>query len=140
MKVTVREDRWSLAVDNARVHRIAFDWAVVLSIGPPPGPTFDIRIEQPCILLMPDGSETLLIPDGDPVRLAPLLALVRRSAIRVDAFRDGHLELQLADGYLLSVPAAEDYEPWEISGSDGSRLISTPGGGVTTWEGMPNRS
>jgi hypothetical protein len=88
---------------------------------------------------MPDGSETLLTPDGDPMRLAPLLALVHRSVVRADAFRDGHLELELADGYLLSVPAAEDYEPWEISGSDGSRLISTPGGEVATWEGTPDR-
>src|SRR5258708_39338339 len=88
-------DHWSVAVEDAQVHRVAFDWSVVLSVGPPAGPAFDVRIEQPCVLLLPDGNETVLVPDGDPMRLAPMLALVHRPVTRADAFRDGHLELQL---------------------------------------------
>jgi RHS repeat-associated protein len=125
----------SVAIEEAHVLRAVFDWAVTLTIGSPKGAEFYVRIEQPFILLGPDGKEALLVPDGDPARLAPVLGVLRRSVIRIDAFKDGHLELEFAGAYSLSVPACEDYEPWEISGPRGARLVSVPGGSVSVWEG-----
>jgi hypothetical protein len=139
MKMTVQPDRWSIIVDDAQVHRIAFDWAVTLAIGPSNGPEFDLQIEQPCILLDPKGNKTVLIPAGDPSSLAPLLALVHRRALRADAFKDGHFELQLAGDYLLNIPSTGDYEPWQIVATDGARLVSVPGGDVAIWESASTR-
>jgi len=135
MDVIIRLDRWSIAVDGAQVHRLAFDWAVTFSIGPSDGPAFEIRIEQPFVLANPKNGEALVVPGGDSSALAQLLVLVRCPVTRADAFKDGHFELELAGGYSLSVPAAEDYEPWEVVGTDGSRLVSVPGGQVITWLG-----
>jgi Family of unknown function (DUF6188) len=133
MRVLDHGNRWSVAIEEAQVLCAIFDWAVTLTVGSPQVEAFDLRIEQPCILVGPDGKEVLLVPDGDPVRLAPVLGLLRRSVMRIDAFKDGHLEIEFEGGYLLSVPAAEDYEPWEISGPDGTRLVSVPGGNVSVW-------
>lgn len=136
MRLLDHGNRWSVAIEGAQVLRAVFDWAITLAIGSPEEAGLDVRIEQPCILLDPDGKEVLLVPDGDPAQLAPTLRVLRRSAVRVDAFKDGHLELEFAGGYVLSVPAAEDYEPWEISGPNGVRLVSVPGGSVSVWEDM----
>jgi hypothetical protein len=135
MKMIDRGDRWSIVVDKANVIRAWFDWAVTLAIGPLPDGGFEVRIEQPFVLLDAHGGESLLVPDGDPVNLASVLRFLRRPVARAEAFKDGHLELELADGTLLSVPSAEDLEPWGITGSGGARIVSVPGGSISVWGG-----
>jgi hypothetical protein len=138
MNISDRGDRWSVDAEAAQVQRIIFDWAVTLSVAAPHIEAFEIRIEQPFVLSGSNGEEILLNPEGIAANLAPALALLRLSVVRIDAFKDGHLELDFAEGYSLSVAAAEDYEPWEISGVNGVRLVSVPGGNVAVWSGSEN--
>jgi hypothetical protein len=134
LKLATYQDRLSIAVDRAKVQSVAFDWAVTLAVGPDE-PDFQVRIEQPCVLVAPGALETLLIPGGDADSLAPLLGLIHRPVSQAIAFRDGHFELHLEGNYLLSVPSAEDYETWEVTGADGSRIVSIPGGDIAIWAG-----
>jgi hypothetical protein len=96
-----------------------------------------LRIEQPFVYRTAEGVEHLSVPEGDPVRLAPALAVCRQVARQGFAFKDGHLELGFADGSRVSVPTAEDLEPWELVGPDGLRVVSVPGGDLAIWRALP---
>lgn len=134
VEVAERYDRWSLMVPGAEIARACFDWAVTLTLSSGPGGgTCDIRIGNACVLIAADAAEVRLYPEGNPAGLAPLLRLVRLGVSRIDAFKDGHLEIGINDGTVLSVPASDDFEPWEISGSKGPLFVSVPGGSVATW-------
>ena len=60
-------DRWLLPLAGRSVERLCVDFAVTLMFGG----GFELRIEQPFVLQGPDGSESLVVPEGDPDRLAP---------------------------------------------------------------------
>jgi Family of unknown function (DUF6188) len=134
MEVAEYELRWAVEVSGAVIVRACFDWSVTLIIGEPPQAGLEVRIEQPFVLAEPDGRERLLVPEGDPGGLAPVLRIVRQDVVRVDAFKDGHLEIGVADGTVLSVPSAEDFESWEISGLHGLRIVSVAGGRLSVWQ------
>jgi uncharacterized protein DUF6188 len=74
-----------------------------------------VRVEQPFVISNESGEERLVVPEGDADRLAPALALARSTIADGAAFDDDHLELSHAEGGRVSVPATEDYEPWESS-------------------------
>ena len=126
------DDRWSLSSHDAEVTKICFDWGVTLTIGSVE-PQTDIRIEQPIVLTDPDGASVQLVPEGDPMELAPLLKIARRRLTRLEAYKDGRLEMEVAHGAALTVAPSEDFEPWEIAGPRGLRIVSIPGGGLTVW-------
>jgi hypothetical protein len=65
-----------------------------------------------------------------------VLSISRRTVERMDAFNDGRLEIAIADGMVVRVESSEIYEAWEISGSGGFRIVSTPGGGLAVWKAM----
>ena len=45
-----------------------------------------------------------------------------------------HASPAIADGMVVRVESSEMYEAWEISGSGGFRIVSTPGGGLAVWK------
>ncbi len=123
-------DRWVLPVAGQQVAQLCLDYAVTLRLQN----DVVVRIEQPFVITSPTGEERLIVPEGDVDRLAPVLNLVRSTVTEGAAFDDGHLELSFADGARVSVPSAEDYEPWEIVGPEGLRIVSVPGGELSVWE------
>lgn len=125
-----QQDRWLVSVDQVDVTQCCFDYAVTVTAGN----GLQIRIEQPFVFRTPDGREQLLVPAGDPVRLAPILAVSRLTMSECVAFKDGHLEIRFTDASLISVPATEDLEPWELSGPDGLKVVSVPGGELAVWK------
>jgi hypothetical protein len=126
-------DRWSLSSDDATVTRISLDWGVTLTIGSTE-PQIDVRIEQPFELTDPSGTSVRLVPEGDTLAMSPVLRMSRRTVERMDAFNDGRLEIAIADGMVVRVESSDAYEAWEISGSGGFRIVSTPGGGLAVWK------
>lgn len=60
-------DRWVLPLAGRGVERLCIDFAVTLVFGG----GVELRIEQPFVLQGAEGSETLVVPEGDPDRLAP---------------------------------------------------------------------
>ena len=89
------------------------------------------EVEQP--FSFGAGVLVRLVPDGDPLQLAPVLATVRESVVRVEAFADGRLEIEFGSGALATVDSSEEFEAWNLVGPGGARLVATPGGGVTAW-------
>jgi hypothetical protein len=132
MEMVDRGDRWSLAGDDAEVTRVCFDWAVTLTVGPVE-PQLSVRIESPFVLAGLEGAPRQVDPEGEPSDLAPVLWLVRRRLTRLDALKDGRLDIGFSGGVELTVPVSEEFEAWELTDSAGGRIVSLPGGGTTTW-------
>jgi len=135
LEVVELDDRWSLTSQDANVTRVCFDWGVALTIGSVE-PQTDIRIEQPIVLTDAGGKSIQLIPEGDPIALAPLLQIARRPLVRVEAFKDGRLEMSVANGVTLTVAPSDEFESWEITGPRDFRIVSVPGGELTVWSAV----
>jgi hypothetical protein len=121
--------RWMLPVADERVTWCCVDYGV--SFGTQS--QILIRIEQPFVYTSSDGAETLIVPEGDPVRVAPVLAIARLSVREGFAYDDGHLAVTFSDGSTIGVPATQDYEPWELTGPNGLKMVSVPGGKLSIW-------
>jgi hypothetical protein len=72
-------------------------------------------------------------PENKNTGLCRALILFGKIATRALAFSDGRLEIAFTDDIVLSVPPHPQYEAWELYGSSGRRIISTPGGGLAIW-------
>ena len=96
--------------------------------------SYYVTIEEPFSIRAPGCTdEVTLAPEQAPVQLAPALAVLRQSVEHAFAFKDGRLELAFADGSMLHAPAGEKYEPWNIVGPAGLRIVSLPNGGLAIW-------
>lgn len=124
-----QSDRWVLPLAGVAITQLCIDYAVTLRCQN----GLEVRIEQPFVYVTPDGRERLLVPEGVPSDLAPVLSAARRVVRSAEAFKDGHLEISIEDGTLISVPSTEDLEPWEVVGPGGLRLVSVPGGDLSVW-------
>jgi hypothetical protein len=125
-------DRWVLTGDNVEIVRICFDWAVTLTVGSADS-QIEVRIERAIVFADAAGASSHLAPDGVPTDLAPLLQVVRQPLTRLEAFADGHLEIELGRGETLTVGSSDEFEPWEIVGPRGFRIVSVPDGAITVW-------
>jgi hypothetical protein len=130
IELTKSGDHWVLPVAGQPVAQLCVDYAITLRLQN----DVVVRIEQPFVMVTGSGAERLIVPEGDADRLAPDLTLARATIAEGAAFDDGHLELSLADGGRLSVPSTEDYEPWELVGPEGLRVVSVPGGELSVWQ------
>jgi hypothetical protein len=126
--------RWQLPLDTCPVTQCCIDYGITLRLDHPAG-HFELRIEQALDFVGADGAALTLDPEEDPTGLGPLLACTRTTVTAATAFHDGRLEMSFADGSRLSVSASGDYEAWELAGPLGLRMVSTPGGILTVWQG-----
>ena len=126
--------RWQLPLDKCSVTQCCVDYGVTLRLDHPAG-HFELRIEQALDFVAADGAASTLDPEEDPTGLGPLLACTRTTVAAATAFHDGRLEISFADGSRVSVSASDDYEAWELAGPSGLRMVSTPGGDLTVWQG-----
>jgi len=115
---------WLLPFADERVICCCVDYAV--SFGTQG--QISVRIEQPFVYKNANGVEHLIIPEEDPVRITPVLAIARLSVRDGFAYDDGHLGLAFSDGSTIGVPGTQDYEPWELTGPNGLKVVSVPGG------------
>ena len=93
---------------------------------------FEIIIESP-FLLRTLGGEFHLDP-ADRSGLGPLLNCYPGTLAGATIAADAALHLELADGTVLVVPPAEQFEAWQLRGPGAFLLVCLPGQGqVATW-------
>ena len=99
----------------------------------------ELRIEQPMDLVLPARPDRPVhIPmHGSAAEMAPALELLQQVPTLLDAHKDGRMLLHFAGGARLAVEADADYEPWTLTGPDGLRLVSLPGGDLAVWTPVP---
>jgi hypothetical protein len=123
-------DRWVVPVSGPPI--VLVDFAVTLQF------TFGfevvIRIENVFTYRDPSGTEHVLDPEGDPVGLAPVLALARVKGREATAWLSGELEVRFENGATVRVGPGDKYESWQLAGDRGFRLVSKPAAtGLSVW-------
>lgn len=124
-------DRWLLPLMGRRMTQCCVDHAITLRFSEADG-SFDVRIGEP-FTIHQAGEERVLQPEQDPTGLGPALSLLNQTVSEAVAFKDGRLELGFSNGAILKVPVGQDYEPWELVGPHGLRVVSLPGGELAVW-------
>lgn len=124
-------DRWLLPMTGRQVTQCCVDYAVTFRFSEAGG-SFDVRIGEPFVLRKA-GDEHHLRPEDDPAGMGPALSLLHQTVTEAVAFKDGRLELRFSDGSAVKVPVGQDYEPWELVGPGGVRVVSLPGGDLAVW-------
>lgn len=122
-------NRWLLPLEDEQVTWCCVDYAV--SFGTQN--QISVRIEQPFSYNSADRVEHRIVPEDDPVLVAPVLAIARLSVREGFAYTDGHLELTFSDGSTIDVPSGQDYEAWQLTGPAGLKMVSVPGGELSVW-------
>lgn len=127
-------DRWTPPIAGLEVGLVSLDRALTLVVGDSDDARFLIAIESPCCFASVIQSiEILIAPDGPPEKIGPVLEVLHKCVERVDAFKDGSLEIDFVEGARLRVPVSSDFEAWSVVGPFGLRLVSLPGGELAVW-------
>ncbi|MGQ4516732.1 DUF6188 family protein [Streptomyces sp. DW26H14] len=134
MQMDEHEEYWRIAPEDATVTRVAFDWAVTVQVSGA-STSFEARIESTFVLRGPDGTESVIDPEGGPAQLAPGLLLLHMGVDHVHAFKDGRLDIGLTGGACVHVDASDEFEPWELTSPEKTRIVSTPAKELAIWRG-----
>jgi hypothetical protein len=87
------------------------------------GPDYTLQVEGP--LRMTTGEREWSIDQAAAAHPA-YLRLVEKKVARAVASDDGRLDVMFTDGDHLIIPP-DVYEPWQLSGDDGSLIVSVAG-------------
>ena len=131
--LTQEGDSWVLPLRGCSVSQVCFAWLVTLRLECDET-WYELQVEQPFVLESDAADPLVLDPGGDVVSMAPLLGLARRPVLRAVAFDDGRLDVTLAGGYQMHMPAGDKYESWTLTGSNGLRIVSMPDGQLAIWQ------
>jgi hypothetical protein len=122
------DDRWLLGLQGAVVDQCCFDYAVVLRSTQA---SWELRLEQQFMLSDLDGTEHLVIP-AEARHLEFVLPVLRAPIDSACAFKVGDLELKIG-GATITVPPNDAFEAWTVTGPNGLRVVSMPGGTLAVW-------
>lgn len=128
---------WIIPVRDGTVTRVSFDYAQITLFCEP----LALTIEGEITITNQSGGKAVVDPDpsNDPHLLSPILKVLRDTIQEVVATKDGMLIVRFASGTRIEVPADTKYEAWhvnELSGIDGFRVVSMPGGELAIWQGV----
>ncbi|MFI5866458.1 DUF6188 family protein [Streptomyces sp. NPDC051546] len=118
-----------LALQTHRVDRVSFDYALVLHTDQ----GAELRIETPGTVTEPDGTRTTFDPERPGDSAPVLLRLLHATISGAERTDGGTLLVALDNGLELDVPPHDDYEAWELSFTDGRKVVCMPGGESATW-------
>lgn len=140
IEIVERESEWELRVaPSVQLSRVSFDGAVRLLLCD--ASTYrmgtaqdsaEIIIEQQFTLRAP-GTEYAISPPSFSTgeQVVALLSMLWASVEQVLMGTDGELTVVLDSDRTISVSSHPSYESWGMNGSDGVKVISKPGGGLT---------
>jgi hypothetical protein len=92
---------------------------------------FMLQIESPLILKPHEKQSMVLKPSDYSRHLAKTLA---SGPLDMWINENGSIDVSFADKTLLYVAPSEDFEAWNLTGSDGIKIVSLPGGQISVWE------
>ncbi|MFD3743694.1 DUF6188 family protein [Nocardia sp. NPDC058633] len=114
-----------------RVSAVELGYTATIRMGSPTA--FELQIEGKLTFRTPNGI-LLGAPPNDYAGLSSeLRSIIDSSVVRADASEVDGLIMEFDSGAAIIVPIDEKYESWGIVGSNGYRVISTPGGEFAIW-------
>ena len=101
--------------------------------GPGPGTNhgYTLTVEGSMVIVARTIARRIDPPPGGSAAYLDLVLKTVRSAV---ASQNGDLIVTFTDGDRLEVPRDDHYEPWQLSGDDGSLAVSSAGGGLALWD------
>jgi hypothetical protein len=118
----------TLHLEGESITRISFEYAVLLLTDAASVVRIntELRINSPQVSLSVDPEQ---VSEGAHV----VLTMLHRSIRSSNSNDDGALSLELDGDVLLEVPPSDEYEAWEVTRADGSRVVCMPGGALAEW-------
>jgi hypothetical protein len=98
------------------------------------GRSFECQIESPFTLTGPDHASERFVPGQEAAALGTALVVLRRQVVDAVADKRGELVITLAGDLVLRSPPSQEYEAWNVTGPDGFRVVSMPGGELAIWD------
>jgi Family of unknown function (DUF6188) len=95
------------------------------------GPEATIRIEGR--FLLNRGNAECQLRGASPSDVGKAMIVMGQIVEQAVASKAGELVVEFSGGLGLRVPSDPYYEPWEFASADGTKIISTPGGGLSIW-------
>jgi hypothetical protein len=130
------EDRWVLNLRGLSIARISVDFRLTLTLDA----GWEIVLEGPAQLSSGPGRASpavLLTPRSREV--AAVLPLFGATVLSTVAFRSGTLRMVFDNGAHLTCRSDTSFEAWQITGPQGWRFVSLPGGDLAVWPGSGAR-
>ncbi|WP_032918162.1 DUF6188 family protein [Streptomyces rimosus] len=131
------DDRWILGLRGLTVTKICVDHQLSFLMGT----DFRVVLEGPCRLSHGaaggKGPHAVLVPERQDV--ADALALFGAEVVSAVAFKTGSLRLVFDNGLHLDCQADSSFEAWQLTGPEGRRFVSLPGGELAVWTGAEER-
>lgn len=128
-------DKWLLPMQGNVVSQCRMDYAFTIVVGELDHESFLIEIREPFTFVRADGQPTTIEPEADPLGMGAALSVLRGKVVEAVVYEDGRLEIHFERGERIRVSAGTQYEPWTVTGPDGLRFVSLPGGGLAIWRG-----
>lgn len=132
MKLIEKSDRWIIPLNGKAVTQIRIDFGFTLHFWEIEGTDVVIRIEGE-FTYKTNESEYKIKPGENLSKLCPALELFQKKIHSAEAYKNGILKLAFEDNIFLVVKEGQQYEPWELAETNGSKLISLPGGELAVY-------
>ncbi len=120
---------------GGRVFRVGFDSGVILFVARD-DILYEIALAGPFTFHPKPAHERTVDPRSSQVReLCDIIDLREGGVTSCVVRKGGELELVFTGDRAISIAPNEDFDAWEISGTDGSLVVAISGGGIAAWNG-----
>lgn len=99
-----------------------------------------LTLESPFTLHTSTGVQELSPEPDSADRFAPIEALVGVEITRAECNETGNLEVFFANGTVIRSRPHGDYEPWNVAGPRGFKVVCMPSGGLSVWDPEPENN
>ena len=136
------ENQWpdaEVLMSDLVVYRVSFDPSLILSLVNTE--KYELSIVTPLEITEAGPNGMTHERDMDAERnidcesLLQALGLLNARVSRILANDEGALRVEFGDGRVITAPPQDDYEAWQLSGSDGSFVVALRGGDWASFEG-----
>ncbi|MCB9451589.1 MAG: hypothetical protein H6672_09120 [Anaerolineaceae bacterium] len=124
------QDHWLLPIEMGVVVRCTFDYGCVLEIAWR-GLSINVRIEGDILFRTKDGEK--ILSGEDATLLTEILLILNQKVDSAKVFKDGKLVLDFSNEVTLAASSSVEYEAWQITSSNGLRIVCMPGGELAIW-------
>lgn len=129
LSLVEEDDRWVLPLASRSIDQCCIDYAVTFRCSG----AVEVRIEGDIDLQLPGEPERSLQLSNDAPDFSDALRFLRLSIVKGYALKTGDLWLTFDTGASLHVGGGMEFEPWEIAGPNGFRVVSVPGRELAIW-------
>lgn len=116
-----------------RARLLSSEWMVEIRFSNDRHEEFVLQIESPFTLILSDGRSVDLDPGQMTTDSRLFVDLIASGVASLVAHEDGSVDVVFADESSVHAPSSSEFEPWNLTGPGGLKIVSLPGGGLSTW-------